>query len=174
MDVSDIIYIIIGVLWFVFSIVGGAAKAKKQAANKKPADQKTSIPGTKEAEDVRKMLEDLLQGKKAEVRPVKKSPIQKKGPSKLEIHKEHVDFIAEKKKKKKDLEVTQDSLSSHKGSPFSTTSSSQHPPDLLPADQAASIVSQFKDVNTGKHPLMEDFDAQKALIFSEIFSRRFH
>lgn len=181
MDVSDYIYVIIGVLWFLFSIIGGAAKAKKLKQNK-PASEKTSIPGSGQTDEVRKMLEDLLHGKQQkpkpvveELRPVKKSTIRpKKEPAKLDVHKEHASFIDEKKKSKKSLADNRESLSSYTDSSFSTTSSLQHPPDQSPAEQVAEIVTQFKDVSVRKHPLMEDFDAQKAFIFSEIFSRRFH
>lgn len=178
MDFGDYIYIIIGVLWFLFSIIGGAAKAKRKQSQG-PVSEKTTLPGSETDQDVRKMLEDLLQGKKSpkpEVRPVKETVIvEKKKPAKLDIHQKHDSFMAIKKKKsQKRLQDKKESLSSFTESPFLTTSLLQHPPDTLPADQAAPIVQQFKDVSSGKHSLMEDFDAQKALIFSEVFTRRFY
>ncbi|MCC7302212.1 MAG: hypothetical protein IT233_06200 [Bacteroidia bacterium] len=178
MDIGDYIYIIIGVLWFLFSIIGGVAKAKRKRAGQ-TVSEKTTLPESETEQDVRKMLEDLMQGKqvrKKEIRPVKESvAAPKKKPSKLEIHQEHKDFLTEKREKsKKHLAGKKKSLSSLSATPFSTTSHQQHPPDQLPAEQVAEIVEQFRDVRSGKHPLMVDFDAQKALIFSEVFNRRFH
>jgi len=181
MDFSDYIYVIIGVLWFLFSIIGGAAKAKnkqKQAALKsQPSGASKQQPDT----DLRKMLEELMQGKKVELKksevkvPDHKKPafVDKKGPSKLEVHKKHDPFIKERQeRKKKSLEYPKEELSSYSESSLSTTSHLQHPPDKIPAAPVEEIVYNLKDAGTQKHPIIENFDGQKAFLFAEIFNRR--
>ena len=185
MDLTDYIYVIIGVLWFLFSIIGGAVKAKNKAAKalQKPVSKNDTTIPDEPADDVRQMLEDLMQGKSIDLKKrapkpissVVKKPVfvEKREPSKMEVHKEHQSFmIDERKKKKKSLQNQKDDLSSYSESFPSTTSHHQHPPDVVPAEPVSEIALFLKDVSTQKHPILVDFDAQKAFLFSEIFNRR--
>ena len=102
-----------------------------------------------------------------------KNTPEKKGPSKLDIHKEHQSFmIEERKKKKKPLANPKEDLSSYTESSSFTTSHLQHPPDVIPAEQVSEFANNFKEVSTRNHPILDDFDGRKAFLFAEIFNRR--
>ncbi len=182
MDFGDYIYVIIGVLWFIFSIIGGAAKAakKKQAAAAKSQTGKTQTSSADT--DLKKMIDDLLQGKKEKVQQPKKQTTAprpredrhvKKSPVKLVTHQKHDDFLyQEQKKKKKYLDTRKESLSSHLESVPSTTSLHQHPPVQTLAESGSGLFNQTKDESSEVHYLLTGFDPRKAFIYAEIFGQK--
>lgn len=182
MDFGDYIYIIIGVLWFIFSIIGGAAKAAKKKQAQAAKTQSPKQTNTADA-DLKRVIDELLQGKKEKVlqQPKKQTTAPrmredryvKKSPVKLETHQKHESFMTyDQKKKKKPLDSIQESLSSHTEPISSTTSHQQHPPVQTQAEPGSGSIHQLKNEIAEVHPLLAGFNPQKAFLYAEIFGQK--
>ncbi len=173
MDFGDLIYVIIGLIWFIISIISASKKTKKQQAKKtgSPVSPTTQPPD----DELKRALEEIFGGsetreKKSTSQPQEPISNQNRAPKKLEIKKKHEDFLAPKpKRNKKNLEKSKTSVSSFSSSPTLS------PQNLHPPETGNPEVLHEIDVNASENGMfnLQEFDQnelQKLVIYSEIFN----
>lgn len=191
-DFGTYIYVIAGIVWAIVSIIRAANKKAKGTAKPPytPASQypkPVAGPVSSEEDEIKKILEQLM-GKTAT--PPPPPPIPKKyqtqipqtrmmdhvkpPPVKLDVHKEHEDFIKEKKKKsKKNLEKSEDYVTSLVQHEYKESPIQQHPPGSTSSETTFQNSNQNLSIaeNQSGSDLLKDFDLRKAVLYSEIFKR---
>jgi hypothetical protein len=193
-DFSTYIYVIAGIVWLIVSIIKAANKKAKgvvkppyrpATANPKPVAE----PVSAEEDEIKKILEQLM-GKTATPPPppipktktdqsqipqVKMRDHVKPPPVKLDVHKEHDEFIkARKKKTKKNLENSEDYVTSLEQQEYKESKIQQHPPGSTSSETTFQNSNNNLSIeeNQSGSELLNDFDLRKAVLYSEIFKRR--
>ena len=146
-DIKTVIYFLIAIVWFIYSVFKKSQKKAERPAQPTP----TNYDEGEDQMDVKTLLEEILAGKKDEVK------------EKEVIPRDVFDSTNETKEKKKttkpfysDTSIKAQSLRTPKTTP--TTSSRQ-------AEKIFEIQEEYRN------DMLADFDPQKAMIYSEILKR---
>lgn len=158
------IYILLAVLYVIYSIVKASKKASQQkpaTQNQKPQPSSTVQPPTasplpkqKPEDDFKKMLEDLLGGAPEIEIPEKQIPKEK--PQPVFIKPEPSKIVTHAKK--------------IKATPSHTPSKTKEKEKPFLAEEKAAPKKLFAEIIAEEEPEI-DFDIRQAIIYSEILKR---
>ena len=147
-DIKTLIYFLIAIVWFIFSVF---RKSQKRTAEPAPAEEAKK---EEDQVDIKTLLEEILTGTTKE-KEKKREIISTEIPASPE----------EKKEKIKQLfhpvaSIKPNTISTPKKTP--TTSSIQ---------AEKKRIFEMEDEIQQEHEFLSDFDSEKAIIYSEILKR---
>ncbi len=160
---EKVIYIIIGIIWIVSSILKAVSKNNKKKPPVTPQQTTTQKPAT-ELDDFKKILEEMITGKNPEV--LKPQPVNT--PSYTEKANDYTPVTLDSKYAA--YEGTMDYDFAKNQSIEEYYNSDQNRISYVEVEAYKSVMNE--QVSTERNPLFdENFDLQKGILYSEILKR---